>query len=266
MSGHQTAADGGRPMIRVRGLCKSFGANRVLDKLDLDILRGESLVVIGGSGTGKSVLVKNIIGLMRPDSGSIAIDGAETVGLYGGARNAVLARFGVLFQGAALFDSMRVWENVAFGLIHNRGMERGAARRVAIEKLAHVGLDGGQADRHPSELSSGMQKRVALARAIAVEPEILFFDEPTTGLDPMMGDAINELIMECVRGLGATALTITHDMSSARRIADRIAMIHAGRIIWAGPAAAVDDSGDPAVDQFIHGRTEGPIRTAAHAA
>ena len=266
MSGQPTAADGERPTIRVRGLCKAFGANRVLDELDLDILRGESLVVIGGSGTGKSVLVKNIIGLMRPDSGSIAIDGAETVGLLGGARNAVLARFGVLFQDAALFDGMPVWENVAFGLIHNRGMQRGQAREAAIEKLAQVGLGGGQADRYPSELSSGMQKRVALARAIAVEPEILFFDEPTTGLDPMMGDAINELIVECVRGLGATALTITHDMASARRIADRIAMIHAGKIIWAGPAAAVEESGDPAVDQFIHGRTEGPIRTAAHAA
>ncbi len=264
--GHETAADGGRPMIRVRGLCKSFGANRVLDGLDLDVVRGESLAVIGGSGTGKSVLVKNIIGLMRPDSGSIAIDGAETVGLSGAARNAVLAKFGVLFQGAALFDSMPVWENVAFGLIHNRGMERGAAREAAIANLAHVGLGGDQADRYPSELSSGMQKRVGLARAIAVEPEILFFDEPTTGLDPIMGDVINDLIVECVRGLGATALTITHDMASARRIADRIAMIHAGRIIWAGPAATVDESGDPAVDQFIHGRTEGPIRTAAHAA
>ena len=234
MSGQPTAADGERPTIRVRGLCKSFGAN--------------------------------LVGLMRPESGSIAIDGAETVGLHGGARNAVLAKFGVLFQGAALFDGMPVWENVAFGLIHNRGIERGQAREAAIEKLAQVGLGGGQADRYPSELSSGMQKRVALARAIAIEPEILFFDEPTTGLDPIVGDAIDELIVQCVRGLGATALTITHDMASARRIADRIAMIHAGKIVWAGPAAAVDDSGDPAVDQFIHGRTEGPIRTAAHAA
>ena len=266
MTGPPTATAGKHPMIRIRGLCKAFGRNRVLEGLDLDIARGESLVVIGRSGTGKSVLAKNIIGLMQPDSGSIAIAGAETVGLGGLARDRLLARFGVLFQGAALFDSMPVWENVAFGLIHNRRMDRRAAREAAIATLSHVGLGGAQAERYPSELSAGMQKRVGLARAIAGEPEILFFDEPTTGLDPIMGDVINDLIVECVRGLGATALTITHDMASARRIADRIAMIHAGKIIWAGPAAAIDKSGDPAVDQFIHGRTEGPIRTAANAA
>lgn len=253
------------PMIRIRGLSKAFGNNRVLDGLDLDVLRGESLVVIGGSGTGKSVLVKTLIGLMLPDSGSVAIDGAETVGLAGAARDRVLARFGVLFQGAALFDSMPVWENVAFGLVHNRRMDRRRARETAISKLSDVGLGSAFADRYPAELSAGMQKRVGLARAIAAEPEILFFDEPTTGLDPIMGDVIDDLIVDCVRSLGATALTITHDMASARRVADRIAMIHGGKIIWAGPAGAVEESGNPAVDQFIHGRTEGPIRTAAHA-
>lgn len=266
MTGPRTAPAAEHPKIRIRGLCKAFGRNRVLHDLDLDVRRGESLVVIGGSGTGKSVLVKNIVGLMRPDSGSIEIDGAETVGLAGAARDAMLARFGVLFQGAALFDSMPVWENVAFGLIHNRRIDRRAARDAAVATLSRVGLGGAVADRFPAELSSGMQKRVGLARAIAAEPEILFFDEPTTELDPIMGDVIDDLIVGCVRGLGATALTITHDMASAHRIADRIAMIHAGEIIWAGPAAAVEESGNPAVDQFIHGRTEGPIRTAANAA
>lgn len=254
------------PTIRIRGLRKAFGTNRVLDGLDLDIARGESLAVIGASGTGKSVLMKSVIGLLRPDSGSVEIDGAETVGLSGAARDRVLARFGVLFQGAALFDSMTVWENVAFAPMRGRRMDRRAARDAAIATLAQVGLGRAQADRYPAELSGGMQKRVGLARAIAAEPEILFFDEPTTGLDPIMGDVIDELIVNCVRGLGATALTITHDMASARRIADRIAMIHDGRIIWAGPAEAVGESGDPAVHQFIHGRTEGPIRTAARAA
>ena len=254
------------PTIRIRGLSKAFGANRVLDGLALDVARGESLAVIGASGTGKSVLMKTIIGLMPPDSGSVEIDGAETVGLAGAARDRVLARFGVLFQGAALFDGMTVWENVAFGPMRHRRMARAEAREAAIATLSTVGLGGAEADRYPAELSGGMQKRVGLARAIAAEPEILFFDEPTTGLDPILADVIDALIVDCVRRLGATALTITHDMASARRIADRIAMIHGGGIVWAGPAKAVGDSGHPAVDQFIHGRTEGPIRTAAHAA
>ena len=265
MTGDRMAAAAAVPAIRIRSLCKAFGRNRVLDGLDLDIGRGESLAVIGGSGTGKSVLVKNVIGLMRPDSGSIEIDGVETVGLTGRARDEILAKFGVLFQGAALFDSMTVWENVAFGPVHNLGMPRSEARDAALAKLAQVGLGRVQADRYPAELSGGMQKRVALARAIATRPQILFFDEPTTGLDPIMGDVINDLIVECVRDLGATALTITHDMASARKIADRIAMIHGGRIIWSGPAGDVEESGNEAVDQFIHGRTEGPIRTAVHA-
>ena len=254
------------PVIRVRGLRKAFGDKRVLDGLDLDVGRGESLVVIGGSGTGKSVLVKNIVGIMRPDSGSIVIDGTEAVGASIAVGHSVGAKFGMLFQGAALFDSMSVWENVAFGLIQNRRMPRRRARETAIDRLAQVGLGRAVADRSPAELSAGMQKRVGIARAIATEPEILFFDEPTTGLDPIMGDVINELILKCVRELGATALTITHDMSSARRIADRIAMIHRGRIVWAGGVSAVDDSGNAIVEQFIHGRTEGPIQPAANAA
>jgi phospholipid/cholesterol/gamma-HCH transport system ATP-binding protein len=247
------------PKIVIRGLHKAFGANIVLDGLDLDVTAGQSLVVIGGSGTGKSVLIKNVIGIMRPDAGSILIDGEETAGLKGAARDAVLRKFGMLFQGAALFDGMTVWENVAFGLIEGHGMAPEEARGVALQKLAAVGLGPAVADRWPAELSGGMQKRVGLARAIATEPEILFFDEPTTGIDPIMGDVINNLIVECVRELGATALSITHDMTSARKIADRIAMIYQGRIIWSGPTAAIDDSGNPYVDQFIHGRTEGPI-------
>ncbi len=254
------------PTIRVRRLRKAFGDRLVLDDLDLDIGRGDSLVVIGGSGAGKSVLIKTIIGVMQPDSGSIAIDGVETVGASTAVADSVRAKFGMLFQGAALFDSMSVWENVAFSLMQNHHVPKRRAREMAIGKLAQVGLGRTLADRSPAALSGGMQKRVGLARAIATEPAILFFDEPTTGLDPIMGDVINELIVKCVRDLGATALTITHDMSSARKIADRIAMIHRGRIVWAGRAGAVEDSGNEIVDQFIHGRTEGPIRPAASAA
>jgi phospholipid/cholesterol/gamma-HCH transport system ATP-binding protein len=248
------------PKIAVSGLNKSFGTKRVLRGVTLEIGAAESLVVIGGSGSGKSVLIKNILGLMNPDSGSIRIDGEETAGMAGSTRERVLRKFGMLFQGGALFDSLRVWENVAFGLIQGHQMDRKNARNVAIEKLAAVGLGAEVGELYPSELSGGMQKRVALARAIATEPEILFFDEPTTGLDPIMGDVINDLIIASVRRLGATALSITHDMASARKIADRIAMIYDGRIIWAGPAADIDRSGNPYVDQFIHGRAEGPIR------
>jgi phospholipid/cholesterol/gamma-HCH transport system ATP-binding protein len=248
------------PKIAVSGLNKSFGTKRVLRGVTLEIGAAESLVVIGGSGSGKSVLIKNILGLMNPDSGSIRIDGEETAGMTGSRRERVLRKFGMLFQGGALFDSLHVWENVAFGLIQGHQMDRKNARDVAIEKLATVGLGAEVGELYPAELSGGMQKRVGLARAIATEPEILFFDEPTTGLDPIMGDVINDLIIASVRRLGATALSITHDMASARKIADRIAMIYDGRIIWAGPAADIDRSGNPYVDQFIHGRAEGPIR------
>jgi len=246
--------------IEVRGLRKSFGRKVVLDGVDLDVPAGESLVVIGGSGTGKSVLIKNIIGILHPDKGSIKIDDAEVVGMRTSQREAVMRKFGMLFQGAALFDSLPVWENVGFGLIEGRGMSREDARTIAIEKLSQVGLGPAVADLSPAELSGGMQKRVGLARAIAAEPEILFFDEPTTGLDPIMSDVINDLIVQCVRKLGATALSITHDMTSARKIGDRCAMIYGGKIIWTGPIAKIDKSGNEFVDQFINGRADGPIK------
>jgi phospholipid/cholesterol/gamma-HCH transport system ATP-binding protein len=252
--------------IAVSGLDKSFGRKRVLDRLDIACAAGESLVIIGGSGTGKSVLIKCILGLMRPDAGSIRVDGEETVGIGRAGREKLMRRFGMLFQGSALFDSLSVWENVAFGLIQGRGMDRQQARDIAIEKLAAVGLGPEVATLSPAELSGGMQKRVALARAIAAEPEILFFDEPTTGLDPIMADVINRLIVDCVRGLGATTVSITHDMVSARKIADRIAMLHNGRIIWQGPAEAIDRTDNPFVDQFVHGRAEGPIQMEVRAA
>ena len=252
--------------IAVRGLRKSFGRKRVLDDLDIDCDSGESLVIIGGSGTGKSVLIKCIVGLLHPEAGSIRIDGIETVGLRRAARERLLQKFGVLFQGSALFDSLHVWENVAFGLVQGRGMERQAAREIALAKLAAVGLGPEVGELRPAELSGGMQKRVALARAIAAEPEIIFFDEPTTGLDPIMADVINDLIVKCVREVGTTAVSITHDMVSARKIADRIAMLHQGRIIWHGPTTEIDRSGNPYVDQFINGRAEGPIQMEIRAA
>jgi len=254
-----------RPKIAVEGLFKSFGPKEVLKGIGLQVAKGESLVVIGGSGSGKSVLIKCIIGLMRPDAGSILIDGKETVGLSGAAREAVRGKFGMLFQGAALFDSLPVWENVAFGLIQGRGLSRKKARDIAIEKLAKVGLGADVAVLSPSELSGGMQKRVGLARAIAADPEIIFFDEPTTGLDPIMADVINNLIVRTVKDLGVTTLSITHDLTSARKIADRIAMIYKGKIIWNGPTAEIDHSGNPYVDQFIHGRAEGPIKMEVRA-
>jgi len=248
------------PKISLRGVLKRFGPKVVLDGIDLDVNVGESLVVIGGSGTGKSVLLKCILGLLKPEAGSIKVDGEEVVGMRADDRERVLRKFGMLFQGSALFDSLKVWENVAFGLIQGRSMERARAKQIALEKLGEVGLTAEVGELSPAELSGGMQKRVALARAIASDPEIIFFDEPTTGLDPIMADVINELIVSSVKHLGATTLSITHDMASARKIANRIAMIHKGKIIWAGPAADIDRSGSPYVDQFIHGRAEGPIQ------
>jgi phospholipid/cholesterol/gamma-HCH transport system ATP-binding protein len=253
------------PKIAVRGVRKSFGRKIVLDGLDLEIGTGESVVVIGGSGTGKSVLAKCIIGLMQADGGSVKIDGEEMVGRFTSERERVMRKFGMLFQGAALFDSLPVWENVAFGLIQGRNAPRSKAKETALEKLAQVGLGPEVGELRPSELSGGMQKRVALARAICAEPEIIIFDEPTTGLDPIMADVINHLIIKCVRQLGATAMSITHDMVSARKIADRIAMIYKGRIIWSGPTAEIDHSGNPFVEQFIHGRAEGPIQMEVRA-
>ena len=248
------------PKIQLTEIHKSFGPKVVLDGIDLSVARGESVVIIGGSGTGKSVLLKSVLGLLRPERGSIRIDGEEVVGMRGKQRDRVLKQFGMLFQGAALFDSLKVWENVAFGLIQGRGMARAEARDIAIEKLAAVGLAASTGELSPSELSGGMQKRVGLARAIASSPEIIFFDEPTTGLDPIMADVINDLIVKCTKELGATALSITHDMASARKIADRIAMLYKGRLIWVGPAKDIDHSGNEYVDQFIHGRAEGPIK------
>ena len=258
--------DTGPAKISVRGLRKSFGRKRVLDGVDIDCASGESLVIIGGSGTGKSVLIKCILGLLHPEAGSIRVDGRETAGLRRGERERLLQRFGMLFQGSALFDSLSVWENVAFGLVHGRGVEGLRAREVALAKLGAVGLGPEVSLLRPAELSGGMQKRVALARAIAAEPEIVFFDEPTTGLDPIMADVINDLIVKCVREVGTTAVSITHDMVSARKIADRIAMLYQGRIVWHGPTAEIDRSGNPYVDQFINGRAEGPIQMEIRAA
>jgi phospholipid/cholesterol/gamma-HCH transport system ATP-binding protein len=247
---------GDAPKVELRGVKKRFGSKIVLDGLDLSIPRGESLVVIGGSGTGKSVMIKCVLGILRPDAGQIFVDGEEVTHLSGRRRDAVMSKFGMLFQGAALFDSLPVWENVAFG----RGMPRRRAKDIAIEKLARVGLGSEVAALWPAELSGGMQKRVGLARAIAAEPEIIFFDEPTTGLDPIMADVINDLIVSTVKDLGVTTLSITHDIASARKISSRIAMLYRGKIIWHGPTSEIDTSGNPYVDQFIHGRAEGPIK------
>ena len=246
-------------MIELRDVHKAFGSNRVLRGVNLTIESGTSMVIIGGSGTGKSVLLKSVLGLVRPDSGMILLDGEDVAHAE---RDAFLARFGMLFQGGALFDSLPVWQNVAFRLM--RGLlkrPREEAREIAIEKLRRVGLKPDVAELFPAELSGGMQKRVGLARAIAAEPEIIFFDEPTTGLDPIMSGVINDLIREIVTEMGATAMTITHDMSSVRAIADNVAMLHDGVIQWTGPVAQMDASGDPYLDQFIHGRAEGPIES-----
>ncbi|APO86436.1 ABC transporter ATP-binding protein [Marivivens sp. JLT3646] len=246
-------------MIRLTDVHKSFGTNDVLRGVDLHVPKGKSMVVIGGSGTGKSVLIKSVLGLVTPDSGVIEVDGVDVTRQ---PRDAFLARFGMLFQGGALFDSLPVWQNVAFRLMRGAlKRPKAEAREIAIEKLRRVGLGPDVADRLPAELSGGMQKRVSLARAIAASPEIIFFDEPTTGLDPIMSGVINDLIREIVVEMGATAITITHDMTSVRAISDRVAMLHRGKIRWEGPIADLDHSNDPYVDQFIHGRASGPIET-----
>lgn len=254
-----------QPKIRMRDVHKAFGEKVVLNGLDLDVGVGESVVVIGGSGTGKSVMLKCILGLLRADKGSIEVDGEQVIGANADTRERINHKFGMLFQGAALFDSLPVWENVSFGLLAEKRVNRAEAKEIAISKLAQVGLNADVADLSPAELSGGMQKRVGLARAIAADPEVIFFDEPTTGLDPIMADVINDLIVKTTREVGATALSITHDMASARKIADRIAMLYEGRIIWAGPVADIDTSGNEFVDQFINGRAEGPIEMAVRA-
>ena len=247
------------PQIELQGVKKRFGRKVVLDGIDLCVNKCESLVIIGGSGSGKSVMLKCILAIQRADAGAIRVDGEDVTRARGRRRDAYLRKFGMLFQGAALFDSLPVWENVGFGLIQGHGVPRKRAREIAIEKLARVGLGAEVAELSPAELSGGMQKRVGLARAIAADPQILFFDEPTTGLDPIMADVINELIVSTVRDLGVTALSITHDMASARKISNRIAMLYKGRIIWDGATADIDRSGNPYVDQFIRGSAEGPI-------
>jgi phospholipid/cholesterol/gamma-HCH transport system ATP-binding protein len=245
-----------------RGVQKRFGNGTVLEDLNLAVAPARSLVIIGGSGQGKSVTIKIAIGLMRPDAGQVLIDGQDVTALSPGARKQLFGRFGMLFQGAALFDSLNVWENVAFRLMNADGVPRAAAKKRALQALARVRLGSDAAELYPNELSGGMQKRVGLARAVVANPEIIIFDEPTTGLDPITADAINELIVEQVKDLGCTAVSITHDLASARKIGDEIAMLHAGRIVWRGPAADIDRSGDAHVDQFINGRSEGPIKAA----
>ncbi len=246
--------------IKIENLHKRFGDKIVLDGVNLEIAKGESLVIIGGSGTGKSVLIKSILGVIDPDSGSIEIDGEEATKFSRSARENFMAKIGMLFQGGALFDSLPIWENVMFRLLNREKISRKEAKKLAVESLADVGLSADVLELSPSELSGGMQKRVALARAIAAKPEIIFFDEPTTGLDPIMSDVINDLIVKSSKKLGATTITITHDMASARKIADKIAMIHKGKIVWFGDAKDVNKSGNEYVEQFINGRAEGPIQ------
>jgi len=248
------------PRIELRDVRKAFGAKQVLAGVSFKLMKGESLVIIGGSGTGKSVTLKCILGILSVDSGAVLIDGQPQAGID---KRAFLRHFGMLFQGAALFDSLTVWQNVAFRLIHARHnpLGRQAARELAIAKLGRVGLGPETADLYPAELSGGMQKRVGLARAIATDPEVIFFDEPTAGLDPILAGVINDLISELVREIGATAITITHDMTTVRAVADHVAMLHGGVVRWTGPIEAMDESEDPYLQQFIHGRAEGPIET-----
>lgn len=248
--------------LRLKNVHKAFGSNRVLRGASLDVKKGESIVIIGGSGSGKSVLLKCILGLIMPDRGEISVDGQNITFVPVHKRDHLMNKFGMLFQGGALFDSLPVWHNVAFGLLQSGKYSKKEAYDIAIEKLRSVGLGERVAPLFPAELSGGMQKRVSLARAVATNPEIIFFDEPTTGLDPIMADVINELIVKATKELGATTLTITHDMASARKIADDIAMIYEGSIIWRGAAEDIDHSGNEYVDQFINGRAEGPIQLA----
>ena len=234
----------------------------VLDDLHVSVAAGRSLVIIGGSGQGKSVTIKTALGLLPLDRGAVLLDGQDITKLSAGKRDDMFARFGMLFQSAALFDSLKVWENVAFRLINADGVSRKDARQAALGALERVRLGAVVADRYPGELSGGMQKRVGLARAVVANPEIIFFDEPTTGLDPITANAINALIIDQVKGLGCTAVSITHDLVSARQIGDEIAMLHGGKIVWRGAAADIDTSGNPYVEQFIRGRTDGPIQAA----
>lgn len=245
-------------MIELKNIHKSYGANHVLRGVSLDVKKGESLVVIGGSGSGKSVLLKHIIGLLKPDEGEVIVDSAVLSQLDEDGLNEVRKKFGMLFQSSALFDSMSVWENVGFGLKRHTDLKDKEIKEIAVEKLGMVGLVGVE-DEMPSELSGGMRKRVGLARAIAMEPEILLYDEPTTGLDPIMADAINDLIIEMRERLNITSIAITHDMKSAFKIADTIAMLYNGLIIEKGSSEEIKNTSDPVVRQFIEGNAAGPI-------
>lgn len=249
-------------LLELKDVHKSFGPKQVLKGVNLDVAPGKSLVVLGGSGSGKSVMLKNALGLMTPNSGQILFDGVDVTHNQGKTREAMRARIGMLFQSGALFDSLTVWENVAFRLLNSDGLKRKDAKARAIESLKQVRLGSDVADLTPAEISGGMQKRVGLARAIVSKPELIFFDEPTTGLDPITADAINDLIVEQTKALGAAAISITHDMASARKIADEIAMLFEGKIIWRGPASQIDNSGNEHVDQFVHCRADGPIQPA----
>lgn len=248
------------PVLELRGLAKSFGAKRVLAGVDLSVRKGESLVIVGGSGTGKSVTIKCALGLLQPDSGEILFEGKPVKNNK--SIDVMRRKSGMLFQGGALFDSLTIWENVAFALMYRDGVSRKDARKRAIASLAKVRLGESVANLRPAELSGGMQKRVSLARAIIAQPDLIFFDEPTTGLDPITADAVNDLIVEQVKALGAAAVSITHDMASVRKIADTVAMLHEGKIIWSGPVSQIDNSGNDYIDQFVHGRADGPIQPA----
>lgn len=248
------------PKIQLINVSKSFGKKKVLDGVHLQIQPGESLVIVGGSGSGKSVTIKTILGLIKPDSGQVLVDGEDITHFSFREREAFLRQCGMLFQGGALFDSLPVWRNITFAATQrDKTLSKAAAKELAVAKLAQVGMPAEVAELMPSELSGGMQKRVSLARAIATNPSVIFFDEPTTGLDPIMSDVINGLIVNCVKQLGSTAITITHDMSSVRKIASRVAMLYQGKIIWDGPVSAIDNSGNAYVEQFVHGKAEGPI-------
>ena len=250
----------------MQGVTKSFGDKQVLRGIDIEVAPKESLAIIGTSGCGKSVTLKCLLGLLQADDGSIRVDGTEMIRASRQQLEQMRRRFGMTFQFGALFDSLPIWENVTFRLRQQQVMTRQQARDIAAETITQLGLAAHVIDQYPAELSGGMQKRVALARAIADKPEILLFDEPTSGLDPITGGVIDRLILDSVRRLGATALTISHDMASVRRIADKVAMVHGGVIIWCGPAAEMDDTGIPEVHQFVHGLADGPLTLAAQAA
>ena len=250
------------PKIKIQNLAKSFAGKPVLKDINLEVNEQESLVIIGTSGCGKSVTLKCLLGLIQPDSGSILINGVETVGQSRANREQMLNDFGMTFQFGALFDSLPIWENITFRLRQNTKMNKQKARDIAADIVGQLGLRAHVIDQYPAELSGGMQKRVALARAIADKPQILLFDEPTSGLDPITGGVIDNLITDSVKRLGATAVTISHDMASVRRIADKVAMIDKGHVIWSGPVSEMDKTGIAEVDQFVHGKPDGPLTRA----